>query len=64
MIKHMIDESLGHLSWHAPLHIFAKKIAIFSSQLAVFGDDEGDVLRHAGLPRVLVIFDFCCIIHN
>lgn len=58
MIKHIVDEGLGHLPGHPFLHILAYKVAVFAGQLAILGDDEGDVLRHAGLPRFVSIFDF------
>ena len=57
MVEHIVDEGFGHLPGHPFLHILAHKVAVFAGQLAVLGDDEGDVLRHAGLPRVLVCFD-------
>ena len=58
MVKHIVDESLGHLPRHPFFHVLAHEIAIFASQLAVFRDDEGDVFRHARLPRFVSIFDF------
>ena len=57
MVEHIVDEGLGHLPRHAFLHIFAYKIAIFAGQLAVLGDDEGDVFRHTALPGSLIIFN-------
>ena len=56
MVEHIVDEGLGHLPGHPLLHVFAHKVAVFAGQLAVLGDDEGDVLRHAGLPRFVITF--------
>ena len=52
MVKHIVDEGLGHLPGHPFLHVLAHKVAVFAGQLAVLRDDEGDVLRHATSPRL------------
>ncbi len=57
MVKHIVDESLGHLPGHALLHVFAHKVTVFAGQLTVFGDDEGDVLRHTRLPTRILLLD-------
>ena len=54
MVEHIVDEGLGHLPRHPLFHVLAHEVAVFAGQLAVLRNDEGDVLRHAGLPRVLV----------
>ena len=54
----IVDKCLCHLLRHPFIYVLAHKIAVFAGQLAVFGDDEGDVLRHAGLPRFVTVFDF------
>ena len=62
MIQHIVNEGLGHLPRHSLFHVFAHEVAVFAGQLAVLRDDEGDVLRHAGLPGVLIFFDLDCLI--
>lgn len=42
MIEHIVDEGLGHLPRHPFFHVLAHEVAIFASQLAILGDDEGD----------------------
>ena len=62
IVKHIVDEGFGYFPRHSLLHVLAYKIAVLASQLAILGDDEGDVLRHAGLPRFIGIFDFSHIV--
>ena len=57
MVKHIVDEGPGHLPRHPFLHVLAHEVAVFAGQLAVLGDDEGDVLRHAALPLLIVAFN-------
>lgn len=57
MVEHIVDEGLGHLPRHPFLHVLAHEVTIFAGQLAVLRDDEGDVLRHTGLPTVVGIFN-------
>lgn len=53
---------VDNLSRHALLNILAHEVAEFAGQLAVLGDDESDVLRRAGPPRFVGIFDFSHIV--
>lgn len=57
MVKHIVDEGLGYFPRHPLLHVLAHKVTILTSQLAVLGDNEGDVFRHATLPRSFVVFN-------
>ena len=49
-LQYVVYGRLGHLPRHAFLRVLAHQVAILAGQLAVLGDDEGDVLRLAGLP--------------
>ena len=51
MVENIIYCSLCYLSGHAFFRILPYEVAILASQLAVLGDNEGDVLRHAGLSN-------------
>lgn len=57
-----VDERLGGVPRHALLDVLAYQITIFARQLAVLGDDKGDVLRHAGLPGFGIFFYFHCFL--
>ena len=57
MVEHKVDEGLSHLPRHPFLHVLAHEVAVFAGQLAVLRDDEGDVLRHAGLPTGILLLD-------
>lgn len=61
MVEHVVDEGLGHVPGHAFLHVLPHEVAVFAGQLAILGDDKGDVFRHAGLPSFIVLFN---IKHN
>lgn len=50
MFEHIIDEGLGHFPRHTFLHVLAYEVAVFTGQLAVFCDDEGDAFGNAVLP--------------
>ena len=43
---------------YGKLHVEAHEIAIFARKLAVLRDDERDVLGHAALPLLCVLFYF------
>lgn len=57
MVEHIVDEGFGNFPRHPLLNVFANKITVFTSQLTVLSDNEGNVLRHARLPSILVLFD-------
>ena len=50
LLQYVVYGRLGHLPRHALLRVLAHQVAILAGQLAVLGDDEGDVLCLAGLP--------------
>lgn len=56
MVEQIINKGLGYLPRHAFFHVFANEVAVFAGQLAVLRDDEGDVLRCAGLPRFCFLY--------
>ena len=47
MVEDIVNSSLSYLPGHSLFRIFAYEVAILTSKLAVFGNDEGDVLGHA-----------------
>lgn len=56
VVEDIVYGRLGHLPRHPLLRVLAHEVAVLASQLAVLRDDEGDVLRHAGLPRLFLSF--------
>ena len=58
MPQHIVDKCLRRLPWHPLLNILSYQIAVLASQLAVLGDDEGDILISSFLPHSLVSFYF------
>lgn len=56
-VKDIVDGLLGYLPRHPLLGVFSYQIAVFACQLAVFRDDERDVLRHSVLPAGIMFFD-------
>lgn len=57
MVEYIVDKGFGNFPRHPLLNVFANKITVFTSQLTVLSDNEGNVLRHARLPSILVLFD-------
>ena len=50
--KDIVDSGLGHFPRHPLLLVFADKVTIFASQLAVLGDDKSNALRAVRLPVI------------
>jgi hypothetical protein len=50
MVKDIVYGLFGNIKGHTFFLILAHQVAIFTSQLAVFCDNERNVLCHARLP--------------
>lgn len=50
LIKDIVNGCLCYLPGHPLFRVLPHEVAILASQLAVLRNDEGDVLRYAGLP--------------
>ena len=55
MAEDIVYGLLCHLPRHPLLGILPHQVAILASQLAVLGDNEGDVLGVARLPRLTLV---------
>ena len=50
MIEDIVYSSLSYLPGHSLFRVLTYEVAVFASELAVLGDNEGDILGHAILP--------------
>ena len=50
MLQDVVNSLHGYGPLHTLLDILPDQITILAGKLAILRDDEGDALRHAGLP--------------
>lgn len=50
MLQDIVNGLLGYGPLHPLFNILPDQITILAGKLAILRDDEGDALRHAGLP--------------
>ena len=55
--KNIVYGSLGGLKTHPLLHVLTYQVAVLACQLAILGDNEGDVLGHSAAPRCISFLD-------
>ena len=58
MAEDIVDGRFRNVPRHALFFVFSDKIAVFASELAVFGDNKRDVFCHSFLPTFFVVFNF------
>ena len=47
MVKHIVNGLLSNLPGHSLFRVLSHEVAVFTSQLTILGDDEGDILGDA-----------------
>ena len=47
MVKNVINSLLGNLPGHPLFRVLSHEVAVFTSQLTILGDNEGDILGDA-----------------
>ena len=62
--QHKVNKTLGRLPRHPLLDILPHQVAVFASQLAVLGDNEGDVLNDFFLPGIIARLYFHFVLYS
>ena len=56
MTQDVVNRFLGYIPRHTLFLVFLYKIAVFTSKLAVLGDNKRDIFCHTMLPRSSSLF--------